>query len=183
IETKKKAEEIYTARRAQSRDPREQASLDKELVTVKSELANARSLWNQLKYEEKYLVLTAPIDGIVMGLPQVDEVGKQFDKEQATPFCSIGDPKYLRVLVPVPPADFQLLVENMKKQPPPVTIRVQGHGGRTWPGRVDPEAMPHSEAKEIPLALSNKGGGPLAVKPNSNPNQLSPQSQVYLVGV
>ncbi|MBI3408450.1 MAG: efflux RND transporter periplasmic adaptor subunit [Planctomycetes bacterium] len=183
VEIKRKVVELYNARLTQTRDQRERSGLDKTLVTAKSELASAETALAQLQDEEKYLVLKAPIDGVVIGLPQIDEVGKRFDKEQSTPFCSIGDSKFLRVLVPVPPADFQLLVENMKKQAPAVTIRVQGHGSQTWPGRVDPEAMPHSEAKEIPLALSNKGGGPLAVKPNSNPNQLSPQSQVYLVGV
>ena len=40
-----------------------------------------------------------------------------------------------------------------------------------------------AEAKTIPPALSSKGGGPLAVKPGGDPNQLVPQSQVYLVGI
>ena len=50
-----------------------------------------------------------------------------------------------------------------------------------WQGFV--AELPHSEAKEIPPALSSKGGGPLAVRPSSDPNHLLPQSQVYLLSV
>ena len=47
--------------------------------------------------------------------------------------------------------------------------------------------LPESIDKKVPLALTTKGGGPLAVKPNnssnSDPSQLEPQNQVYLVGI
>ena len=33
------------------------------------------------------------------------------------------------------------------------------------------------------MQLSTKAGGPLAVKPGSNPNEIEPQSQVFLVGI
>ena len=41
--------------------------------------------------------------------------------------------------------------------------------------------MPESEAKEIPMALSNRGGGPVAVKAGGPPGHLIPQAQHYLV--
>jgi putative peptide zinc metalloprotease protein len=43
--------------------------------------------------------------------------------------------------------------------------------------------LPKSEAKEIPEALSNKGGGPLAIRPTSPPKHFQPQNQVYLIGI
>lgn len=43
--------------------------------------------------------------------------------------------------------------------------------------------MPRSEAAEIPLPLSSKGGGPLAVRPVTESRKLIPQAQVYLVPV
>ena len=43
--------------------------------------------------------------------------------------------------------------------------------------------MPESEAAKVPLALSNKAGGPVAIKPGGDPNLLVPQSQFYLVGI
>ena len=47
------------------------------------------------------LVLVAPRDGVVMGLPTIDEIFKTWTEQdvQQKPFCTIGDPKKLRVLV------------------------------------------------------------------------------------
>jgi hypothetical protein len=135
--------------------------------------------------EMKKLILRAPRDGVVIGLPQIDEIGKRWDRDQNTLFCSIGDKTKLRVIVPLAPADYDLLQKNLKKETPnrPLesTIRVQGHGSKLWQGRIG--VMPKSAAKTIPMQLSTKAGGPLAVKPGSNPNELEPQSQVFLVGV
>ena len=62
----------------------------------------------------------------------------------------------------------------------PVTIRIQGRGSETWQGRVS--YLPESEAKEVPLALSNKAGGPVPVKAErSKSGGLIPQTQYYLV--
>jgi putative peptide zinc metalloprotease protein len=71
-----------------------------------------------------------------------------------------------------------------------IDIRVQGRDSRTWKGRI--VQLPESEARIVPLALSNKAGGPVAVKAmpptpnaaNSNPaDALTPQTQHYLVYV
>ena len=43
--------------------------------------------------------------------------------------------------------------------------------------------LPEQEAASIPLGLSNKAGGPVAVKPSNNPEELVPQTQQYLVSV
>jgi len=63
----------------------------------------------------------------------------------------------------------------------PVTIRVVGRGMKTWTGKVT--TLPPSEAKTIPVALSTKVGGPIAIKPSDDTQHLQPQSQVFLVDV
>ena len=65
----------------------------------------------------------------------------------------------------------------------PITIRVQGRDSHTWEGEW--LVMPESEAKTIPPQLSNKGGGPIPVKPpsSSDPNKLEPVDQQYLIQV
>ena len=111
----------------------------------------------------------------------------RWDKEQGVPLCSIGNRMKLRVLVPIQSADFDLISENLNRrtknnQNLAVTIRVQGRAGKTWTGKVNPD-LPRQHAQEIPLALSSKGGGPVAVRPSSDPSKLMPQAQVYLVAV
>jgi hypothetical protein len=62
----------------------------------------------------------------------------------------------------------------------PVSIRIQGRGSETWDGKVS--YLPESEAKEIPLQLSNKAGGPVPVKAErSKSGGLIPQTQYFLV--
>jgi putative peptide zinc metalloprotease protein len=58
---------------------------------------------------------------------------------------------------------------------------VQGHDSQTWKGRL--LRLPESEAKEIPLALSNRANGPVAVKGGQKTQTLVPQTQHYLVYV
>src|SRR5262249_44155965 len=57
-----------------------------------------------------------------------------------------------------------------------------GRGNMTWKGHVS--LWPASEAKTVPLSLTTRGGGPLAVKPGAeHQGQLVPQAQVFLVGI
>jgi multidrug efflux pump subunit AcrA (membrane-fusion protein) len=64
------------------------------------------------------------------------------------------------------------------------TIRIHGRDWHTWKGRIT--TLPGQDAKTIPLALSNRAGGPVAVKAASgggNNSPLVPQTQHYLVFV
>jgi putative peptide zinc metalloprotease protein len=126
------------------------------------------------------LVLRAPRSGVVMSPPHVDEVGKLWEKDQSVPFCTIGDPSRLQALMPVPPADQRLLKDDWGDNPDlPVTIRVQGRAEELWRGRV--AQLQEAEAKEVPVQLTSKAGGPLAEKPSQNPNVHVPQAQQFLV--
>ena len=117
-----------------------------------------------------------------MSCPQVDEVGKQWEKEQGAPFCTIADAQHLRTLVPVTPADYRLLKDDLGKNPNlAVDILIQGRASHSWKGRVG--VLPEAEAKEVPKQLTSKAGGPLAEKPSSNPNIHVPQNQQYLIPI
>jgi hypothetical protein len=63
-----------------------------------------------------------------------------------------------------------------------VKIRIQGRENQVWKGKL--EALPESEASVIPLALSTRGGGPVAIKAEKTKSGgLVPQTQYYLVYV
>jgi putative peptide zinc metalloprotease protein len=174
-------EQVIGAQAGITTDPQKRAKLDVELSTATGErklyAAQARV------YEEmrQRLVLRAPRGGIVMSPPKSDDVGKFYDKDQATPFCSVGDVGSLQVLLPVTPADHRLLQEDMSDAGLEATLRIKGRLSATWQGYVP--TLPESEAKEVPLALTQKAGGPLAVKAGGKPGVHAPQDQHYLVAV
>jgi multidrug efflux pump subunit AcrA (membrane-fusion protein) len=62
-----------------------------------------------------------------------------------------------------------------------VTIRIQGRDIQTWKGKI--RQLPESEAKTVPLALSNRAAGPVAVKASAPGAALIPSTQHYLVYV
>jgi putative peptide zinc metalloprotease protein len=168
--------EIRLARKAEDR-----ARIDVALARADGE---CEVLARQVAMHEKAmrcLVLQAPRPGVVLRAPRPEEIGKLWEKDQETPVCSLGDPRRLRVLVPVPPPDYRLLQEQRRDGDVPVTIGVEGWDGRTWRGRV--ACLPETEAREVPLALTARAGGPLAVRPGPRPNSYVPQTQQYLVAV
>jgi hypothetical protein len=61
-----------------------------------------------------------------------------------------------------------------------VSIRIHGHANRTWKGTI--VRLEESEAKFVPLMLSSRAGGPVAVKaPTAKSPGLVPQAQHFLV--
>jgi putative peptide zinc metalloprotease protein len=144
----------------------------------------------ELRKMKDTLILRAPTDGIVMSCPRPDEVGRRWEPDQERAFCTVGDPSQLQALVPVTPSDMALLTEDQRALQEHgtelgVTIRVQGRDAHTWAGRLEP--LPEEAAKEVPLQLTSKAGGPLAEKPGQRnqqrPDMRVPQGQVYLVRV
>jgi putative peptide zinc metalloprotease protein len=187
IVTKKELIKLYEEKRKKNGDPREKERLNQQILQATGEMKLAETAKKGIDEELKRLVLRAPQSGVVIGLPAIDEVGKAWERGQETPFCNIGDRSKLRVLVPVHPADMEVMRENFERmerdKPIPVTIRVQGRVSNTWQGRVYAKNLPKSEAAEIPLPLSSKGGGPIAVRPMTASQKLIPQAQIYLVPV
>jgi hypothetical protein len=166
-------------------DPTERSRLAKELLERKGQMAVYQGRFLYYRDLHEKLTVVAPRAGVVYGLPVIDDIGKAWEQDQDKPFCSVGDPGRLQALVPVPPVDHRLLEDDLKALGPAseltATIRVQGRGGQTWNGRV--KQLPTADAKEVPPALANKMGGPLAVKPSTNSHAVVPQSQQYLVAV
>jgi putative peptide zinc metalloprotease protein len=182
---------IFTER---AKDPIERQRVMTKIADTEKERARFEGGLKTLRPRREALTVLAPCDGVVINPPHPDEVGRYFDHTQmTTPFCTIGDPRRLRVLVPVKPSDYTLLSKDRKAleekgQDLPVTIRIQGRDAHTWKGEW--LTMPESEAKTIPMPLSNKGGGPIPVKqstdqtkldPSGDPNKLEPISQQYLL--
>jgi putative peptide zinc metalloprotease protein len=194
LEIKEKTVEADNRLFQQESEEQKKRQLEPQLVKSIAERETARSRLKQVNEEAQRLVLRSPRDGVVIGLPAVDELGKTWifnrdaaSKDETTLFCVVAERTKLRVIVPVSAPDMQLLRDELKELPEgeqlPVTVRVIGRGMRLWKGHVAPP-LPPSEAKTILPALSSKLGGPVAVKPGGDdPNHLIPQSQVFLVDV
>jgi putative peptide zinc metalloprotease protein len=128
--------------------------------------------------------LKAPRDGIVMGLPKRSEAGKLFERnfQDKKPVCTVGDPTKLIVRVPVTPNDYRLLREDLAGGPLDVSVYVTGRTDRIFKGRL--ARLPESDAKQVPFALTQRGGGPLAVKQaGQEGEETQPVAQTYLVEV
>ncbi len=184
--TKEQLVNVYNEQIGKEQDPTQKNKLEAERARAKEDLSKAQATYRQVTMEMENLILKAPRDGVVIGVPLIDEIGKRWgDRDQNSVFCSIGDRTKLRVVVPLSSSDYDLLQENYKKatadKPLQATIRVQGHDSQLWAGRIS--QLPKQEASTIPPQLSTKLGGPIAVKPSSKDNQLIPQTQVFLVGI
>jgi putative peptide zinc metalloprotease protein len=276
----------------QTTDERERLRIRDEVVKTHSELDSAKvKAAGHLRVMTQDLVLRAPRGGTVGTAPRIEDIGKFYEADPTTPFCTINEPGRLRACFPVPTPDFNELKKNqerpsaaaklahrslkvpvtvsyqhttlsdvlqdlsVKAKGPTialeipggkaadlavtaeakgaplsmvldrvlaplgmgyyvcadessdrdgqivvrpgrergraegsapltkldVTVRVQGRDWHTWQGQL--ARLPESEAKEIPLPLSNRGGGPVAVKAGGAPGHLIPQTQYYLVYV
>jgi len=128
--------------------------------------------------------LKAPRDGILVSAPKRDEIGKLFEKgySETTPVFAVGDPKRLIVKVPVTPPHFRVLRDDLAARGElDVSIYAKGRSDHIFQGKL--RRLPAQNAETVPLALTQRGGGSLAVKPNEDPNVLIPLAQVYLVEV
>jgi putative peptide zinc metalloprotease protein len=136
------------------------------------------------KRKERVEKLVAPRAGVLITAPKRDEINKMFDKgyTETTPVFAVGDPGRLLVKVPVTPPDFRVLREDLAARGElDVSIYAKGRSDRQFHGKV--RRLPDQNAGTVPLALTQRGGGPLAVKPSEDPNLLAPLAQVYLVEV
>ena len=114
------------------------------------------------RWRSKKLICARPRDGVVIGLPQIDEIGKRWDRDQNPLFCSIGDRTKLRVIVPLSPSDYDLLQENYKKATDTSRWRRPSacKGTTARPGKAASAVMPKSDAKTDPDPAIDQGGRP-----------------------
>ncbi|MDB5311544.1 MAG: Peptidase family [Gemmataceae bacterium] len=128
--------------------------------------------------------LKAPRAGLIATAPKRDEIGKLFDKgyTEGQPVFVVGDPTKLVIRVPVNPQKFQVLKSDLPDGGElPVSVYIKGRSDREFTGKL--RRLPAQNAANVPLQLTQRGGGPLAVKPSEDPNQLIPLAQTYLIEV
>jgi putative peptide zinc metalloprotease protein len=126
----------------------------------------------------------APRAGLVATAPKADEAGKLFDRgyHENQPVFVVGDPSKLILRVPVTPQQFRVLKEDLPARGElDVTLLVKGRSDREFHGKV--RRLPAQNAATVPVQLTQRGGGPLAVKNGDDPNVLIPLAQTYLVEV
>ena len=166
----------------QNMSQEERSKLDSRIKSAQGQYNINQELANYVENKLKLLVLHAPCDGVVMSPPRVDEIGKLYEKN--TVLCTVGDPTKLSVLMPVSPADYRVLDRDLKDGSElPVVMRVHGRAADTWHGKIC--QLPESAAKKIPVQLTNKSGGNVAVRPTakSDPDEMIPQSQQFLIEI
>ena len=162
-------------------DARDRAAVDALRAAAAAERDFFAAQAALLDQQVERLVLRAPRDGVVLGAPRADEVGRLWHREEA-PFGVIADTSRLRALVPVSPSEYQLLQEELSARGELIAaVRGAGTGRLLGNGKI--RRLPESEAVEVPLALTLKGGGPLAAAPATRPDAYVPQTQQYLVEV
>ncbi len=173
---------------ADSNDPTDamDAKLLTEKATAERKMNKNRAAHLLLQQEiDKLQAVKAPRNGRVMSPPRPDQVGQKFDSQALTkPLCTIGEPGHFRVLVPVTPEDYRLLKEDLEQQEEiDVSILVAGRSDHIYSAKLRLSDLPKKDAEQVPLQLTHRGGGTLAVKPSQNPEELAPLSQTYLIPI
>jgi putative peptide zinc metalloprotease protein len=137
------------------------------------------------KREAELHEVRAGRDGVVMGAPRRSELGKTFDRTSADqrPLVTVGDPQSLIVKLPVSPNEYRLLKDDLPiKQTLDVSFYVKGRTDHVFKGII--RRLPDSDAKQVPLGLTQRAGGPLAVKQAGEGGQETvPVTQTYVVEI
>lgn len=174
------------------REPRDlpTAALANLMTEQADNLGRAQEAMDKLEQLQKQSELLwevkAPIDGVIMGLPRRNDVGKLFERTftDTRPVCMVGDPKKIIVKLPVSANDYRLLREDLAAAGGElmVSMHVKGRTDRDYHGVV--RRLPDSDAKQVPIALTQRGGGPIAVKAAGDGGQeTTPIAQTYIVEI
>jgi putative peptide zinc metalloprotease protein len=152
-------------------------AVDEQLVTEKQSQESLKSL-------------KAPRDGIVMSAPKKDDMFKFWDKAESGPFCKIGDMTKLRLLVPVGATEYRRIKEDLdrKREEAPseqpaldASILLGNRSDHIYRGRVT--TLPDTHESNIPVGLTSRAGGPVAIRPSQNSGVNEPVAQTYIVQV
>jgi putative peptide zinc metalloprotease protein len=161
-----------------------------DLSQIESKLrATEENLRGEKRELEEVKVLRAKRGGMILSAPRKEEMFKEWDKAESPPFCRIGDPTKLRVLVPVTPPQYREIRENLerrRKEDPQAafldaSILLSKRSDHIYQGRVT--TVPQTHESNIPVELTSRGGGPVAVRPSANQSTNEPVAQTYLVQV
>lgn len=138
-----------------------------DLKTIAKQQATFREQLGQL-------VLRAPCDGVVLGLPMLQDKGKWLEK--GTELCRIGNTQTLRAVVLVDPADHKLVARGNSAK-----VRIHGGGSSHWNGVVT--GIAQVEAKNVPPQLTQRAGGDVATQQDPITRTDKPNEQHFLVGI
>jgi putative peptide zinc metalloprotease protein len=171
-----------------SRRDERRKSISVQIDKLKGDIVTLNKKIEGKQMEVDGLAFKAPQSGLVFNVPRTEEVGRYWDPEQNSTFCTVADPEKLIVLVPVTNQQFKLLSEDMEAarasgETLRATVRVQGMVDETWQGEVLPLPEEVAREGEIPPQLTTRHGGPLAIKPGTKQGVYIPQNQQYLVSV
>jgi putative peptide zinc metalloprotease protein len=166
--------------------PEQQAQYQQRIGEYRSQMDNADRMVKLFRgMLDDATTVRAPRDGVVSGMPKQAELGKLFDRSstESKPFCTVGNPAKLVVRIPITPGDYRLIKEHLAAgKVATVKFYVSGRTDRNFTGKV--VRLPDSDAKQVPFGLTQRGGGPLAVKQSGEQGQeVSPLVQTYLVEV
>jgi putative peptide zinc metalloprotease protein len=167
-------------------------------TNYKDELANTdrklRTAEENLKIEQQLLKDLSSVEadrgGVVMSSPRQNDMFKFWDKTEAGPFCKIGERAHMRVMVPVGPPQYREIKENLERlrQMKPAeeayleaSILLPNRSDHIYEGRVT--IVPDRHEENVPVALTSRGGGPIATRPSQNPEVNEPIAQTYLIQV
>jgi len=145
-----------------------------------------QALEDNERLKKEFLRFVSPIDGIVASSPRKEDIGKQVEASSREPFLTIYPAERLAVCLPLSTSEYNQLVRDCNNNPggidqESIIIRVHGREGATWNGR-NLRLLP-SEARDIPMALTSRAGGPVAVKATNPGEPMVPQAQQFLVYV
>ncbi len=181
--------------RAQEKNYREEASrqtgrakddLDKSATASALRVADdGRAEKELLDRIARISELKAPADGHVMGVPKGSDIGRLYgpNTTDSPPLMTVADPSKLIIKLPVTPMQYRLLKEDLfKKGPLDVAVHIPGRTDRVYDGKLT--RLPDSDEKRVPPQLTQRGGGPLSVKPAGEGGQEQvPVAQIYLVQI
>jgi len=122
------------------------------------------------------LTLVSPRDGQVMGVPHRETRG-QFVKP-GKPFMEVGDPRKLEAHLILDQTDVNL-VRSSDQSRATAWVKIYADSESTWKSYVS-EIAPRSR-EDIPVELSNNGGGEIATKQDQKTGQNKPLTPVFEV--
>ena len=136
------------------------------------------------RLKRDFLKFVSPIDGLIGTAPRKEDIGRQVEASSRDPFITVYPSNRLAVCLPLTTSEYNQLVRDCKGTPSSIPndniiIRVHGREGSTWNGS-NLRLLP-SEARDIPLALTSRAGGPVAVKATNPGEPMVPQAQQFLV--
>jgi len=169
----------------QVKQENERRRISDAILQVSKSLDKARQVVDDIEAQKReYLRFNSPIAGIIGQAPRKEDVGKLVEPDNRSPLITVYPKDRLSVILPLTTSEYNQLVRDCEGDPSKILasniiIRVHGREGTVWSG-TNARLLP-SEARDIPLALTSRAGGPVAVQATNPGEPMKPQAQQFLV--